>query len=107
MMRINNIGESGSLCRSPLWWAIESTGTPLRRILVEDVASSPLIISHHIGPKPNFFSTSSRKAQDIESKVFEMSYLKRMRGLLLLVKKIDSLLNKHEVVLDEALLNAS
>jgi hypothetical protein len=51
---------------------------PFRRIWVKDVANNQLIMSHHISPKLVFFMTSSKNDQDTESKVFEMSNLKRM-----------------------------
>jgi hypothetical protein len=80
MTRINNIGDRGSPCRKPLWWAMNSLGTPLRRIWVDEVANSLLIMLHQICPKPNFLMTSIKKAQDTESKAFEISSLNRIQG---------------------------
>jgi hypothetical protein len=82
MTSIKSIGDSGSPWCSPLLWEMISLGTPFSRIWVKDVASSPLIISHHIVPKLNFFMTSSRKAQETESNAFEMPNLRSKQGCL-------------------------
>jgi hypothetical protein len=78
--RINNIGDRGSLYHNPLWWAMNSTDTPLRKIWIDEVVNRPLIMSHQICPKHNFFIISIKRAQDIESKAFEISCLNRIRG---------------------------
>ena len=63
MTRIKSIGESGSPCLIPRWRTILSLGEPFRRIWVEEVARSLLIMSHQTGPKPKLCRTSKRKGQ--------------------------------------------
>jgi hypothetical protein len=55
-------------------------GTPFWRTWVEEVVSKPAIISLHALLKPNLSRTSKRKAQLTESKAFEISNLRRIRG---------------------------
>jgi hypothetical protein len=45
---------------------------------VEEEVSRPLSMSLHILPKPSFSVTSSKKAQETESKAFEISNFKRI-----------------------------
>jgi hypothetical protein len=78
---------------------------PLRRIWAEDVASNPLIISHHIDLKPTFFNTSSKKSPRYRVKSLRDVKLEENARLLLLMEKMGCLLNEHEVILDEPLLD--
>jgi hypothetical protein len=47
---------------------------------VEEEVSKPLSMSLHILPKPSFSRTSSKKAQETESKAFEISNFKIILG---------------------------
>ena len=73
MTRMKSMGDNGSPCLRPRWWCILSPGDPLSSTWVEDVRSSPLMISHQIGPKPNCFKTSKRKGHETESKALLIS----------------------------------
>ena len=80
MTKINNIGDNGSPCLSPLLCSILSPGESLSSIWVEEVARRPLMISRHTCPKPNICSTSKRKGQDTESNALVISSFRRIRA---------------------------
>jgi hypothetical protein len=48
------------------------------RTWVSEELSSPLIISHHICPKPRFFMTSRTKGHETESNAFVISNFNRI-----------------------------
>jgi len=80
MTRIKSTGDKGSPCLSPRLCSILSPGEPLSKIWVEEVARSPLTISHQIGPKPRFCITSNKKGQDTESNALVISSFRRIRA---------------------------
>jgi hypothetical protein len=86
---------------------MKSPRTPFNRIWVDEVASSPLIMSHQIVPKPIFLITSIKKAHDTESNTLGNIKLEKDAGLFLLVKESSYLLYEHEVVLNKLLLDES
>lgn len=78
--KIKGIGDKGSPCRNPHRCMLTSPGIPFNITCVDEEANIPLIISHQIGPNPNFFKTSRRKGQETKSKAFEISNLRRIWG---------------------------
>jgi hypothetical protein len=78
------MGEMESPCHMLLSCLRGFPGVPLRRILDEEVVKTMLIYSLHFGPNTNLSITSSRYAQETESKAFAMSSLtKRARVFFL------------------------
>jgi hypothetical protein len=89
--RMKSICDSGSPCRKPLACFMRRLGTPLRRILKEDVASKVAIQSLHLCPKPNTCIVSGRKTQLTESKALDMSSLMKRDGRLALWRALITL----------------
>jgi hypothetical protein len=58
----------------------EISRNPFSRIWVEDVESSPAMMSLKPLPKPICSRISRRKAQETEPKALDMSNLRRIRG---------------------------
>lgn len=86
MSSINNIGDNGSPCLSPLALCIGLPGQPFSRTLVVAVDTSAEIQSLHFGPKPSVCNTCRRKGQDTVSNALEMSSLSRMLGFFFLCR---------------------
>lgn len=95
---MDNMGDKGSPCQRPLRWEINSPGSPLITILVEEVDNRRQIRLHQVRPKPKCCNSSSKKDQDTESKALEMSNFKRMWSPFLRCKSLASCWTKscHE-----------
>jgi hypothetical protein len=76
---MNNIGERGSPCLSPLLWVKGLPRQPLSRILEDDVARIRETKSRHLCSKPILVKTLRRKPQFRESKAFAMSSFRKTR----------------------------
>uniref|UniRef100_A0A0A8Y901 Uncharacterized protein n=1 Tax=Arundo donax TaxID=35708 RepID=A0A0A8Y901_ARUDO len=79
---MNNIGESGSPCRSPRRCQIYSSRSSLRSALVDAEERSSHTMLYQERPKPRWRRTSRRNGQGTESKAFEMSSFRRILGSL-------------------------
>ncbi|KAK8459613.1 hypothetical protein SEVIR_2G172401v4 [Setaria viridis] len=76
MAMINNIGESGSPCRSPLALCMSLPGSPFRRTRVVAEQSRDEIQSRHLVPNPIAARTCNMNGQLTVSNALEMSSLK-------------------------------
>ena len=65
---------------------MNSAGTPLRSIYVDEDANRLEIRLHQLLPNPNCAKTSNRKAHDAESKAFVMSNFRNKLDSLLGIK---------------------
>lgn len=79
---MKSIRDSGSPRRSPRWCLIVSPGSPFSSILVVEVVRRFETKLNQEFPKPKWVKTSIRKAQDTESKAFDMSSLRQRLGTL-------------------------
>jgi hypothetical protein len=81
---MNNIGDKGSPCLSPLLWTKGLPRQPISMILDEDEAKIRETMFLHRCPNPIFDKTIRRKPQFRESKAFVISSFRNNNGDLFL-----------------------
>jgi hypothetical protein len=95
--RIKDIGERGSPCRKPLSCLIGCPSNLFRRIIDDKVDSTILIYYLHLGPKPSLSIRSSKYSQEMESKAFAMSNLRKRAGIFFLCISLIKLWTKAKL----------
>jgi len=77
MTNMNNIGESGSPCRRPRWWAMNAPGSPFRITWVDAVWSKLAMRFLQTAPNPKCDKFQVKKPNQLNQKLLRCRALRK------------------------------